>query len=713
MATAVQVESILGGLTDNSGEPLAAGRVYTYYAGSTSPVSLYTSANKSTFATNPLILDGHGKAQVWADGRYKFVVKDQYDVTQYTLDNLLYGFDDTISLWGGQSTGSANSHTVSVPSTVTAYANGQSVTFIASYSNTGATTLQFNALGAVSLVKGPSAVSLQDGDIRAGCLYTATYEAYSGSGRFRLNEYPTLADVQRSRFELATNVSGINTITAAVTPPISSYETGLVIRFKALSTTTGAVTVNINSLGAKAVQRYGVALVAGEIKADDIVELVYDGTQFQLVNAVPAPLFVDRTNNRVGIGTTTPSSPLTVVGSSTSLLLAPNNASTWAQTGLQIRNSGLADGSPNSIYMGVTGTQFNGVAYIDTNPAVGAAAASPLVLHTGGVERMRLDSNNNIAWGAGNSSGRIRAAYQGAGYYQTYTTISQNWNYGTNSADSAANGTAAISLAGGASGYSSISFLTNINNTVPVERMQIDSAGNVGIGEAPSTARLTVRSDVNGYGGIAVNNQGQRTEFTSYFNAGVDQFSSIQAMTTSGAMNRLVLQPFGGEVYINKAGVGVGGFGSYFSQAGISGYPALLINTKTAAGTVGALQNHHNGVYVGGINYSETATGFPTSSDYRLKENLTPISNALERLSQLKPYRFNFIVKPEETVDGFVAHEVQEVVPNAVEGKKDAVNEDGSIKVQSLDHSKLVPLLTAALQEIASKVEALERDKGA
>lgn len=280
MATAVQVESLWNGLTDNSGQPLAAGKVYTYAAGTTTPVSLFTASDKTTSATNPLILDAYGKAQVWADGRYKFVVKTSADVTLYTLDNLLYGFDDTTVLYGGTSTGSANAQVVTVPATVTSYANGQTVSFIAGYTNTGATTLQFNTLSAVNLVKGPTPSSLQAGDLIAGQLYTATYHG----GAFRLTDFPTVADVQNERFQTASSVAGTNTITASLTPAISAYESGLRVRIKAANTNTGATTLNINSLGAKAIQYSNAALAGGEIAQDNYHDAIYDGTQFQLLN---------------------------------------------------------------------------------------------------------------------------------------------------------------------------------------------------------------------------------------------------------------------------------------------------------------------------------------------------------------------------------------------------------------------------------------------
>jgi hypothetical protein len=115
-----------------------------------------------------------------------------------------------------------------------------------------------------------------------------------------------------------------------------------------------------------------------------------------------------------------------------------------------------------------------------------------------------------------------------------------------------------------------------------------------------------------------------------------------------------------------------------------------------------------NNNYVGGITTNGSTTSYVTSSDYRLKENVIPVYDGIARFKQLKPSRFNFISHPESTVDGFLAHEAQAVVPECVTGEKDATNEDGTIKPQGIDQSKLVPLLTAALQEAIAKIETLE-----
>ena len=111
----------------------------------------------------------------------------------------------------------------------------------------------------------------------------------------------------------------------------------------------------------------------------------------------------------------------------------------------------------------------------------------------------------------------------------------------------------------------------------------------------------------------------------------------------------------------------------------------------------------------GYISLNQYSVQYSTSSDYRLKENIAPISNGIERLKELKPCRFNFIQgDPSYVVDGFIAHEAAEVIPEAVTGEKDAVDEYNNPLYQGIDQSKVVPLLTAALQEAINKIEQLE-----
>ena len=113
---------------------------------------------------------------------------------------------------------------------------------------------------------------------------------------------------------------------------------------------------------------------------------------------------------------------------------------------------------------------------------------------------------------------------------------------------------------------------------------------------------------------------------------------------------------------------------------------------------------------VGSISVTASTTAYNTTSDYRLKQDVVPISNATARLNQLNPVRFSFTHAPTTTYDGFLAHEVSAVVPEAVIGAKDAVDADGNIDPQGLDQSKLVPLLVATIKELEARITALENN---
>ena len=153
------------------------------------------------------------------------------------------------------------------------------------------------------------------------------------------------------------------------------------------------------------------------------------------------------------------------------------------------------------------------------------------------------------------------------------------------------------------------------------------------------------------------------------------------------------------------------------ARLGIGGYAngdrlGVYMRPSTDPATPFDFRNAAN-TPVGSIATTVSATAFNTSSDYRLKENVTPITNGITRFQQLKPSQFNFIVEPDKTVEGFLAHEAQAVVPECVTGEKDAVDADGNPVYQGIDQSKLVPLLTAALQEAIARIETLETEVAA
>jgi hypothetical protein len=135
---------------------------------------------------------------------------------------------------------------------------------------------------------------------------------------------------------------------------------------------------------------------------------------------------------------------------------------------------------------------------------------------------------------------------------------------------------------------------------------------------------------------------------------------------------------------------------------------AEMYSSRSTTGAASHILFYNPNGYVGQISTTASATSYTTSSDYRLKENVTPLIGAIDRLQQIPVHRFNFIADPDTVVDGFIAHEAQEVVPECVTGTKDEVDDDGNPVYQGIDQSKLVPLLTAALQEAIAKIETLE-----
>jgi hypothetical protein len=131
---------------------------------------------------------------------------------------------------------------------------------------------------------------------------------------------------------------------------------------------------------------------------------------------------------------------------------------------------------------------------------------------------------------------------------------------------------------------------------------------------------------------------------------------------------------------------------AYFRRDGTDGFVLAFYKANSSVGT---------------ISVTTTATAYNTTSDYRLKESIKPLNSGLTRVNALKPSVYNW-KSDGSNGEGFLAHELAEVVPLAVTGQKDAVNDDGSINPQSVDLSKVVPILVAAIQELTARIKILE-----
>jgi hypothetical protein len=289
------------------------------------------------------------------------------------------------------------------------------------------------------------------------------------------------------------------------------------------------------------------------------------------------------------------------------------------------------------------------------------------------------------------------------------------------------------------------------------ERMRIDSSGNVGIGVTPNSKLDIVDSSnpANTSGSVIIegrrdgvanvltlrakdasaptsalpNGQGsvlrwQGFDGTDFENMGYILVSadgqavangdapSFMAFGTSadGSSNpteRMRINSSGNVLFGTQGNPnGTSNYGSAFIDGG-SGLRQLFQATSTTS-TVSVQRFYNPNGNVGSIQLGGSATSFVTSSDYRLKENVVAMTGALDRVDQLNPSRFNFIADADKTVDGFLAHEVADVVPEAISGEKDAVDEEGNPIYQGIDQSKLVPLLVGAIQELRAEIEQLK-----
>ena len=165
-----------------------------------------------------------------------------------------------------------------------------------------------------------------------------------------------------------------------------------------------------------------------------------------------------------------------------------------------------------------------------------------------------------------------------------------------------------------------------------------------------------------------------------------------------------------GSLYYHQHTAGSRNTGIAISSDTSVGYAMFYINAIDGANDERFMAFYRNNTQIGTISLSNTTNvSYDTSSDYRLKENIEPMTGSIARLKQIKPSTFNFISEPDVSCEGFIAHELGEVVPNAVSGKKDAMRDDGKeIMPQGVDFGRVVPLLVSALQEAIERIEVLE-----
>jgi len=349
---------------------------------------------------------------------------------------------------------------------------------------------------------------------------------------------------------------------------------------------------------------------------------------------------------------------------------------------------------------------------------------------TSPTERMRINSSGNVGIGtiSPTTTLSVKGASIGTGIDITHVD--------------GGGGAQVWKLLSGIAGINHAYFALNQNTT---NRITVSNAGLVGIGtNNPGSNVEIAQSNAGGSVTLRISNTGDSnidTACTIRAQQGVRQGGEIDfgrenanawnasAASANGYISfRPVLSGSNVEAMriTSTQSVRIGQFGSSqpaadnvrgcaidatgFISANNTGARAIEIGrTENDAVSREVLRWFRNGSLVQTITTTATTVSYPTGSDYRLKENVVDMTGAIDRVKQLSPKRFNFIVEPGVEKDGFIAHELETVVPQAVVGEKDQVDEDGKPVWQGVDHSFLVPLLTGALQEAIAKIEILEQ----
>ena len=422
-------------------------------------------------------------------------------------------------------------------------------------------------------------------------------------------------------------------------------------------------------------------------------------------------LFVDGGNDRVAIGTDSPSHLLDVRSSSTSAdnFLTVGNSDNTKFLGLY---GGTSSNALPTIYADSTSTAlrfafaddtvFNGFSEkmrLDTNGKLGLGVTSlgngKLIIGSDEENHIRLENSSEL--------GLIGIADDGEFVFHVH---------GDNSTDV-------------------IKFLTG--SGTGTERVRIDNSGNVGIGAAPSVSLEVITSDPrlrlrdNTAGGGSGN--GGKIEFMGHHAGSTDgsrAFAEIHGLksnstggdthgdlifkTNQGAVSTtegMRLDQDGALRINNTSTIGSNDEG-VLHLLGKSAHTVCKMkvtsNSQRYIHFFDASNNDAGSVQNGG----GASTVYNTSSDYRMKENYRPLENGLERLSKLNPIKFKWKHYDIEQ-EGFLAHEAQEVFPDAVTGDKDGIDKYGKPEMQQMDYGRITPLLVKAIQEQQEQIEQLKK----
>jgi len=267
--------------------------------------------------------------------------------------------------------------------------------------------------------------------------------------------------------------------------------------------------------------------------------------------------------------------------------------------------------------------------------------------------------------------------------------------------------------------------ITGISNSSDATAITIDSSENVGIGKSTSIAdRVHIeKSGANCLLSVARTSDGAagRLVMQHTDTVGALQTTGSVPLTLGTADTERMRIDSAGAIRLANTSMNIDNSGNTATGLSVQSTgvthiatsgnnTSLVIQRVSDTGTDNAIFFMYGSAGVGSVQVTSSSTAYNTSSDYRLKTAVNYDWDATTRLKQLKPARFKWIVDGDDAVpvDGFLAHEAQAVVPEAVTGTHNEVDDDGNAVMQGIDQSKLVPLLVKSLQEAITKIETLE-----
>jgi hypothetical protein len=375
----------------------------------------------------------------------------------------------------------------------------------------------------------------------------------------------------------------------------------------------------------------------------------------------------------------------------------------------------------------------------DTNTGIFFPAADTIAFAEGGVESARLDSSGNLGLGVTPSPWMTSAvALQVGAYSSVFTAPGGDSNLTSNSYLSAGGNYRSIAGIGGSRyqldfgvhRWLTAAAVSSGSVQTYVASMTLDASGNLMVGTISPSFSAGSRGNitVGGSGSAIFALQTGGTAKGYVFHDGTEMSIANEAngflRFYTNATERARIHA-GGSFSVLSTSIS-GSFSdttprffitptsassSYLWHTSASADFNFYMN-RTNTGTAGYILFGAGATVTGSITTNGTSTSYITSSDYRLKNSVAPMTGALAKVAQLKPCTYKWKSDGSDG-EGFIAHELQEVCPDAVTGEKDAVNADGSIKPQGIDTSFLVATLTAAIQELKADLDATKAELAA